>query len=146
MDRYLVFELQSLTRVFEFGLMGFLLLSGMMGVDAKYDLKKFSPARMLGRIGNASYSLYLSHWFVLSLIGKLAALVPGIPLPLMIAWHITSIASAIVFAVLFAEYIELPLHKKLLYHLKSRRAVVPETRAEGKARNDNIAELATPAA
>jgi peptidoglycan/LPS O-acetylase OafA/YrhL len=126
--------------------MGFLLLSAMMGVDAKYDLKKFSPARMLGRIGNASYSLYLSHWFVLSLIGKLVALVPGIPLPFMIAWHITSIASTIVFAVLFAEYIELPLHRKLLYLLKSRRGVVPETRAEGKARNDNIAELATPPA
>jgi peptidoglycan/LPS O-acetylase OafA/YrhL len=145
-DNYKVFSMPSLIQVFGFGLMGFLLLSGMMGVDAKYDLKKFAPARLLARIGDGSYSLYLSHWFVLSLIGKLAALVPDIAQALVIAWHVTAIASAIVFAVLFAEHIELPLHRRLLNYLQSRRGVVPSTPAGNTAMSDKIATLGTPPA
>ena len=120
-DIYHAFSMPSLIQVFGFGLMGFLLISGMMGVDAKYDLKNFAPARLLARIGDGSYSLYLSHWFVLSFIGKFAALVPGAPLPFVVIWQVAAISTAIVFAILFAEHLELPFHRRLLNHLKSRR-------------------------
>ena len=88
----------------------------------------------LARIGDGSYSLYLSHWFVLSFIGKFAALVPGAPVPFVVIWHVTAIASAVAFAVLFAEYIELPFHRRLLNHLKSLRGVVRNAIGEDKTR------------
>ena len=68
-DTYQAFSLPSLIQVSGFGLVGFLLISGLMGVDAKYKLTRFTVARSLARIGDGSYSLYLSHWFVLSFIG-----------------------------------------------------------------------------
>ena len=117
------FLLPPFIQVFGFGWMGFLLISGMIGIDAKYDLKQFTPARLLARIGDASYSLYLSHWFVLSSIGKFAVFVSGAPFPFVVLWQAVSIASAVVFAVAFAEYIELPFHKTLVNYLKSRRKI-----------------------
>jgi peptidoglycan/LPS O-acetylase OafA/YrhL len=128
-----VFLLPLYVQVFGFGLMGFFLISGMIGIEVKYDLKRFSPMRLLARVGDASYSLYLSHWFVLSLIGKLAAFVPGAPLPFVVIWQVVAIASAVIFAVLFAEYIELPFHKSLLNRLKSHREIaLPEDTAKIK--------------
>jgi exopolysaccharide production protein ExoZ len=138
------FSALSLVQVFGLGLMGFLLISGTIGVDAKYNLKKFAPARLLARIGDGSYSLYLSHWIVLSFIGKLAAMVPGAPLPFMIAWHVTAIFSAIIFSILFAEYIELPFHKRLLNHLKSGR--VPNSLIRKQAGRKSCASIAQSAA
>jgi peptidoglycan/LPS O-acetylase OafA/YrhL len=87
-DAFHAFSLPSLIQVFGVGLMGFLLISGMMGVDAKYDLTQLALARWLARIGDASYSLYLSHWLVLSSIGKFAALVAGAPLEVDLRWHL----------------------------------------------------------
>lgn len=109
---------QMLIQVSGFGLMGFLLLSGMLGVDAKYDLIKHTLPRILARCGDASYSLYLSHWFVLSLIGKFAGFVRDAPAYAIAAWQVSAIATAVVFAVLFAERIELPLHRRLSDYLK----------------------------
>jgi peptidoglycan/LPS O-acetylase OafA/YrhL len=136
-----IFLLPSYIQVFGFGLMGFILISGMIGIDAKYDLKRFSPTRLFARIGDASYSLYLSHWFVLSLIGKFAALVPGAPFPFVVIWQIAAIASAVFFAVLFAEHIELPFHRVLLNRLKSHRAVVV---SKDKAEIEKTPGLAPP--
>jgi exopolysaccharide production protein ExoZ len=121
LDIYQASTPHTLIQMFGFGLMGFLLISGMIGVDAKWELTKFPLPRLLARIGDASYSLYLSHWFVLSFIGKVAVLVRDAPVYLVVIWHIIAISIAVFFAVLFAEYVELPLHRKLLKYLKSRR-------------------------
>ena len=145
-DTHHAFSLPSLIQVFGFGLMGFLLISGMMGVDAKYDLKKFALARSLARIGDGSYSLYLSHWFVLSFIGKFAALVPGAPLPFVVIWQVAAIATAIAFAILFAEHLELPFHRRLLNHLKSRRRAAPSAYGEDEAEREKFARLRLPPA
>lgn len=135
------FLLPPRIQVFGFGWMGFLLISGMMGIDAKYDLKKLALARLLARIGDASYSLYLSHWLVLSLIGKFAALVPSAPFPFVVIWQVGAISCAIIFAVLFAQHIELPFHRRLLNRLRSRRGAVQR---KGKAEMEKKPELAAP--
>jgi exopolysaccharide production protein ExoZ len=121
LDAFQASTSHMLIQVFGFGLVGFLLISGIMGVDAKYELTKFSAARLLARVGDASYSLYLSHWFVLSSIGKIAVLFSDAPVYLVAIWQVAAIASAVLFAVLFAEYVELPFHRRLLNHLKCRR-------------------------
>jgi exopolysaccharide production protein ExoZ len=145
-DTYHFFWRPSPIQVFGFGLMGFLLISGMIGVDAKYDLTKFTLARLLARIGDGSYSLYLSHWFVLSFIGKFAGLVPGAPLPFVVVWHVTAIASAVVFAVLFAEYLELPFHRRLLNHLKSRRGAIRNAIGEDRTEGEKTSIFVPPPA
>jgi exopolysaccharide production protein ExoZ len=71
------------------------------------------------RIGDASYTLYLSHWFVLSIMGKLLGLVPASPVGIVAAWHLLSILTAIVLAVWMAERVELPAHRQLLRWFRS---------------------------
>ena len=121
LEAYQPFVLHTLIRMFGFGTMGFFLISGLMGLDAKYKMEMYFLPRLLARIGDASYSLYLSHWFVLSFLGRFAVLIPGAPVFLIIIWHIGAIVTAVVFAVLFAEHVELAFHRKLLNYLKSRR-------------------------
>ena len=65
------------------------------------------------RIGDASYTLYLLHWFILSLMGKVIIFIPEISLVMVIIWHALSLLTAIALSVLFAEKLELPFHRWL---------------------------------
>lgn len=94
-------------------LIGFLLINGLIGADERYALSSTLAGRYLMRVGNASYTLYLAHWFVLSLMGKIIGLAPDIPTSLVIVWHLASITMAIVVSVFLSERMELPLHRKL---------------------------------
>jgi len=106
------------------GLVGFLLISGLIGADRKYSFATTIVGTLLMRIGDASYTLYLMHWFVLSLMGKIIGLVSGVPLFVVAIWHLLSMATAIVLAVFLAECVELPFHRLLLrriYPLLNKR-------------------------
>jgi exopolysaccharide production protein ExoZ len=114
MDRNTAAIPYFLIQVGGFGSMGFLSICGLIGLDNKYKLPRFFVPRLFARIGDASYSLYLSHWFVLSAIGKSARLIPEMPVPFIVIWQLTSVLLAIFIATVFAEYIELPCHRKIL--------------------------------
>jgi peptidoglycan/LPS O-acetylase OafA/YrhL len=122
LDVYQASVLKTLIAKFGFGAMRFLLINGLIGLDAKYKLAKYPLPRLLARIGNASYSLYLSHQLVFLVIGRFSALIPGSPVFLIMIWHILAIVIAIVFAVIFAENVELPLHRNLVNYLKSQKS------------------------
>ena len=106
-----------LIAVFGFGCVGFLLILGMTGLER---LSFFSASRTTIRtlhlVGDASYSLYLSHWFVLSAMGKIGALFSALPLAGVIVWHAVSIFAAIIFAIAVHLFLEKPLNQ----HLKRR--------------------------
>lgn len=115
-------EVTSIVRPVGSGLLGMLLIAGLKGADDKYAVSKSVMGAALMRIGDASYTLYLSHWFVLSIMGKLFALVPPSPIALVAVWHLFSVATAIALAVFLAERLELPFHRQLSLWFK--RAMV----------------------
>jgi exopolysaccharide production protein ExoZ len=104
-----------------YGAMGYLLISGMIGLDEKYALRGLTVARVFARIGDASFSLYLSHWFVLSVMGKLGAHYANAPVPLVALWQAASVVIAVSVGIAFAERIELPFHATLLKLNAARR-------------------------
>jgi peptidoglycan/LPS O-acetylase OafA/YrhL len=68
--------------------------------------------RIGSALGDASYSLYLSHWFVLSGLGKMAG---AMHLPAILDWEmrLVAISAAIVFACACFRYAEAPLDRLL---------------------------------
>jgi len=114
LDTYLDPIPYKLINVAGSGLIGFLLLNGLIGLDTKYAFDTQMLGRLGAHLGNASYSLYLSHWFTLSLIGKGASAFTSAPVPFIIGWHIGAVVLTVAVAILFAAYVELPLHKKVL--------------------------------
>jgi len=121
LDAYRGPAIHMLIEMFGFGAVGFFLIIGSLGVYQAYQVKATYLSRLLARVGDASYSLYLSHWFVLSFVGRLATRIANAPILIVIVWHVSAIILAIVFSVLFAENIELPLHRALSDHFRSRR-------------------------
>lgn len=105
---------RSLVRPIGGGLVGILLIIGLIGADEKYSISDTNIGRLFTRIGNASYVLYLFHWFVLSFMGKLIGLTPNVPVFVIALWHFLSILIAIALALFLAERFELPLHRRLL--------------------------------
>ena len=118
MDVFLHAPANNLIQTLGSSLTSFLLIGGMLGVEKRHRIHDFLFGRWAIKLGDASYSLYLSHWFSLSLIGKLAAPFWEAPAPIVILWQVTSICTAIVLALLFAHYVELPLHTRLVLWLK----------------------------
>lgn len=102
-----------LINVFGSGLIGLLLISGLHGVHTRYDLTRFSLGRFAIRLGDASYSLYLSHWFTLSALGLLARPLTAAPTFFIIGWHIMAVCVAVCVALVFAFVVELPLHRRI---------------------------------
>lgn len=98
----------SLTRAFGAGLMSLLLGCGGLGMEARWNLSG-TFVRLLVLLGNASYVLYLSHWLLLSVIGKLA----GVLLPQGLgAWTLTALqALAVTLCALFAVSLHLVVEK-----------------------------------
>lgn len=107
-----------LLQVTGFSVMGFLAISGTLGLYDKYRFAVHPLSKALCRVGDASYTLYLSHWFVLSVFGRLAGLLKSAPLPGVILWHAIAIVAAIAGAVIFAERVELPFHRWLAGYVK----------------------------
>ncbi len=102
-----------ITRQFCGAITGALLIIGLIGTDNKYLVSKMLIGKLLMRIGDASYSLYLMHWFVLSAMGKVISVFVKAPIAIVVTWHLISIFTAILLAVIFTEKIELPFYKML---------------------------------
>jgi len=120
LDSGLPDALYVLVRPLASGLVSFFLITGLIGADGERSITTTLPGAVMMRIGDASYTLYLVHWFVLSIMGKLISVVPHLPIPAVIVWHVLSILSAIVVAVVLAEKIELPFHRYLLARFGQR--------------------------
>jgi peptidoglycan/LPS O-acetylase OafA/YrhL len=131
LDRFVVSTPPTvLVRAMFGGLVGFLLITGMIGLDAKIRFSLSKPGQLFMRIGDASYSLYLMHWFILSGLGKLVPLIPASYLNTgsTALWQFSSVLVAILMAVLFAERVELPFHDFLLQRLQAIGQVFPQAR------------------
>lgn len=102
------------------GVVGFLIILGLIGCDKKYSICDTLFGKVLVRLGNASYTMYLLHWSILSCIGKVIGIFHGLSLTTVVFFHISSILLAILISTVFSEKIELPFHrwlsKKLIAH------------------------------
>lgn len=103
----------SITRQIGGALIGGLLISGLIGVDQRYAVSRSHLGRIFARIGDASFILYLSHGFVLSLLGKIAGILPSPSLPLIVFVQVSGIAVTVPIALLISEKLELPVHRYL---------------------------------
>jgi len=118
LDTQTMLNTTSIVRQIGGGLVGFLLITGLIGLDKKYSVAKTVCGLILMRVGDASYTLYLVHWFVLSLMGKiLIGLAPDAPVYLLAAWHVASMLMSIVVAVFLSEKFEMPFHRWLSFRL-----------------------------
>nr|WP_282587710.1 acyltransferase [Lichenifustis flavocetrariae] len=97
-------------RVLYFGLPAACLVAGCISLDAR---QVFTPPRVLTRIGDASYSLYLSHQFILYAIGKawhglgLHNLLPALSL------LVAGVGSSLGYGILSYRWFERPLTRFL---------------------------------
>ncbi len=112
MDRYAYSDEYPL-RFIGFGTIAFLLINGALGVEEKFIARFGRTAFLLKRLGDASYVLYLSHWLILSIMGKIAAPMAQAPLLFVIAWHLFSLFLCLAFALVFSERIEMPMHRRI---------------------------------
>ena len=80
--------------------------------------------RWASRIGDASYSLYLLHWFVLSILGKIFGV---LNLPPASEWpmRLLGVALCIVLSVVVFQYVEQPIDRWLRRLLPIGRAAKP---------------------
>jgi peptidoglycan/LPS O-acetylase OafA/YrhL len=80
--------------------------------------------RAASAIGDASYSLYLSHWFVLSALGKLLGALHFSP---AVDWtaRLVGFAAAILFALACFRYVEDPLDRFLRPRMRRSKTAVP---------------------
>ncbi len=80
---------------------------------------------ILGRIGDASYSLYLTHFVIMSALGQISLRIVGSEAP---GWFypifvIYSAAICVAVSILVFERLELPLHKVLKRRVMLKRAI-----------------------
>ena len=120
LDQFLKTPTFHLVNVFGSGAISFLLISGLQGLHARAPLTNSLIGKVCVRLGNASYSLYLSHWFILSTLGYLATPFADASRSFIIVWHVGSVWITLVLAILFAERVELPFHRVLLNSFKTR--------------------------
>ncbi|WP_330085081.1 acyltransferase [Methylocystis iwaonis] len=110
----------SLLRVFGCGTMGFFFITGSIGLE-RWASQTSLTTRFLRVMGDSSYVLYLSHWLVLSALGKIGGLFVGLPRPAILLWHAGSIAAAVSFALAFHFSVEKPFNKWLWRLLPTRK-------------------------
>ncbi|WP_162009675.1 acyltransferase family protein [Methylocystis heyeri] len=107
-------------RIVGCGLVGFLLICGSIGMEPRLNR---SFARFFKAIGDSSYVLYLSHWLVLSFLGKIgAALFPGLGAVGVAGWHVASISAAVGVGYAIHRLVEKPLNLRLRKWLEHTRA------------------------
>lgn len=105
-------------RVLVWGIPSALVVYGMINLDARCR----GPAwAILGRLGDSSYALYLSHHYVLHVF----AIVAG-RLQLALDYTLIATAAALLCGHLTYRYIETPLRLSLRRRLGDRRAAVPD--------------------
>jgi exopolysaccharide production protein ExoZ len=75
-------------------------------------------------LGDASYSIYLAHWFVLSATGKLLGVL-GAPADAALALRLLGIAAAIAVGLLFFRWVEQPTDRWLRHLRPARRRGLP---------------------
>ncbi len=101
-------------RVFGVALWGFLLIGGCLGFERhlRSEGPVLTPLRLLG---DASYTLYLSHWLVLSMLGKLFAryLPQGLPMITVYSLQVAAMVVCTLFALSFHLVIEKPMNRWL---------------------------------
>lgn len=110
----------SLLRVVGCGTMGFFFVTGAIGLE-EWASKASFTSRFLRVMGDSSYVLYLSHWLVLSALGKIGGLIGGLPRPAILLWHASSIVAAVLFALAFHLAVEKPFNKRLWRLLPTRK-------------------------
>ncbi len=92
---------------------GFVLIVSLVSMRVDAFVQKNVVGRLLLRVGDSSYVLYLSHWFVLSLTGKVVVFCSGAnPLAVM-GIQVLSIASSVVVGVVISEFFEMKLQRNL---------------------------------
>jgi peptidoglycan/LPS O-acetylase OafA/YrhL len=88
--------------------------------------KRFSPRGFVQMVGNSSYSLYLTHMFV---VGAAWAAIERVDLPTMAHWGLTPLIYGAALATAYGSYrvIELPFNR-LAHRLTQRpmRAAIAE--------------------
>lgn len=100
---------EDFERVINFGIPAVLLVLGVVALDMRYDIKY---PRLLINIGNASYTLYLSHILLISAAGKLWSSL-GLNNHLSnLIFDIILLLACVVYALLAYVYIEKPLLKR----------------------------------
>ncbi len=114
LDAHPQLAVSSVMRSSGFGVVGFLLITGLGATEHRHGWLKSVGGKLLIRIGDASYTLYLSHWFVLSALGKLLIFIPNLPGVALVLWQGGCIVAATIVALAVAEHWELPLHRRLV--------------------------------
>lgn len=92
---------------------GFVLIVSLVSMQLDTFVKKNLVGRLLLRVGDSSYVLYLSHWFVLSLTGKVVVFCSGASPLAVIGIQFLSIAGSVVVGVVISEFFEMKLQRKL---------------------------------
>ncbi len=128
LDAHPELAVSSVMRSSGFAVVGFLLITGLGAAERRHGWLRSAGGKLLMRIGDASYTLYLCHWFVLSALGKLLMFMPNLPIAILVLWHIACIVAAITVAVGLAEHWELPLHRRLVNWFDRRRRNFDEVR------------------
>jgi exopolysaccharide production protein ExoZ len=119
----------SLIRIVGGGLVGFLLICGSIGIEPCLRRGIVAP---LKTIGDSSYVLYLSHWLVLSFLGKAGVyLFPNLRAELIAFWHVGSIFAAVSFAYLVHRILERPLNLWLRRRIERASALAGRAGAPG---------------
>lgn len=111
----------NLVRVILGGVIGFLLIIGLGAAGAEYRIANTRLGQLLMRIGDASYVLYLVHWFVLSGMGKIIGhFSPGASIIVVAFWHALSLTVSIGMALIVSERVEMPVHRYLRNTVKRK--------------------------
>jgi peptidoglycan/LPS O-acetylase OafA/YrhL len=114
LDAHPELAVSSVMRSAGFGVVGFMLITGLGAAEHRPGWLKWAGGALLVRIGDASYTLYLCHWFVLSALGKLLIFAPDLPVAVLVLWQAACVAAAIAVALIMAEHWELPMHRRLV--------------------------------
>lgn len=110
----------NLPRLFAWGIPAAIMIYAVLSAELQKPIVRiFLPAL----IGDASYSLYLTHGIVLSAVGQLwRRLIPASSAPSYIAFTVVATVSAMVLAVLCYRLVEIPASRWLNRRLSEKRA------------------------
>ena len=111
----------TLARTTIVGFAAALLLLSFLNAEERLHHRALLP---LIAIGDASYVLYLSHPFILSMMGKIGVAI-GITAGLVMPWMAVSLAAALAFALLFHRAVEAPFLRYARRSFGPHRPVQP---------------------
>lgn len=103
---------RSMSRALIGGSIGFCFLSAAICLEGKLSGDRWIE-KIMRRLGDASYVIYLSHVLTLSMLGKVAVFFPDVSTGVIFLYHVFSIVAAIVLSVILHAQLERPLQKQL---------------------------------